>query len=473
MRLTYSLILSLLLSSCSGHKVSNVPVTSVVRVPSSSVDEENLNTSFDLMMNSENPEKEYFDYLSRLKSIFLRAEAQLVEFDEEVDQAVASASKINFEASRNYKKLMVMWRLSHKLEDKIIFHYLKLTEIAYNKNLPFKQRSLAKTILKRFKNKLDSKDPIEKISFDELKSDIALALRERRGISYKSFYAEVAPSENFDSDREKLSVLRKYREKMRVMGKKEQNENVALSRKIENESNELRFIDGAGRVPQSELKYFPSTGPSGNVMGLVFPKNVWALTYDDGPNPVHTPAIIKNLESLGVKATFFWLAQNVIRYQSVVDLVKEKEMVLANHSWSHPQLPKLGDESLRKEVVKSTEVESIAYGEQVKYFRCPYGAGNSVLRVRQLIADLGMIHVFWNVDTLDWQDKDPDSIFERAKKQMMANGHGVILFHDIHPQSVIASKKLVEWSQTLKGSDNQIRWVTIPEIVNEMNGEEK
>ena len=90
-----------------------------------------------------------------------------------------------------------------------------------------------------------------------------------------------------------------------------------------------------------------------------------------------------------------------------------------------------------------------------------------------MISDLGMIHVFWNVDTLDWQDKDPDSVVARAQKQMKAAGHGVILFHDIHPQSVIASKKLVEWSKTLKGTDAEIRWVTIPEIVDEMNGVQK
>ena len=84
-----------------------------------------------------------------------------------------------------------------------------------------------------------------------------------------------------------------------------------------------------------------------------------------------------------------------------------------------------------------------------------------------------MLHVFWNVDTLDWQDKDPASILARAKKQMQANGHGVILFHDIHPQSVEASKKLLEWSKTLKGTSDEIRWVTLPEIVDEMNGVNK
>lgn len=473
MRLFYSLVLCLFFSACAAPKLKNAAPVEVKRIPSSSVDEENLNTSFDLLMSSEDPEKEYFNYLNRLKSIFLRAEAQLVEFDAEVDKALANSSAVNFEESKSYKKLLVMRALGHRLEDKIIFHYVKLTEVAYNKSLPVEKRKLAKTILKNFKKKLDSKDFIEKITFDELKSHIALTIRERRGMMNKSFTAEVVPAKNFINDQEKLKVLRKYREKLRVMGKKEQVEDDELNQKIEKETNELQFSDDSGRAPQSELKYFPSTGTNGNIMGLVFPKNVWALTFDDGPNPVHTPAIIKNLESLEIKATFFWLAQNVIRYQGVVDLVKEKEMALANHSWSHPQLPKLGEDDLKKEVIKSTEVESIAYGEQVKYFRCPYGAGNSVLRIRQMIADLGMIHVFWNVDTLDWQDKDPDSILERTKKQMKANGRGVVLFHDIHPQSVIASKKLVEWSKSIEDSENQIRWVTIPEIVKELNGEKE
>ena len=67
----------------------------------------------------------------------------------------------------------------------------------------------------------------------------------------------------------------------------------------------------------------------------------------------------------------------------------------------------------------------------------------SVTAVRQDIANAGMVHVFWNVDTLDWQDKNPQSILARTLKQMSAYKGGVILFHDIHSQSVIASNLLM------------------------------
>lgn len=477
MRLSYPLIFSLFLSSCASYKTpmveKKVPLAPTEREPSSSENEENLKMAFQTLMNAENPEKEFVGYLSRLKSIFMRTETYLAEYDQELDQALATSTPITFETSKSYKKLIVMWGLNHRLHDKMIYHYVKLTDMVYDKTLSAATRKMAKLILRQFKAKLDSKDPMEKIIFDDLKSNIAQSLRERNGLSNKSLNSADLPANNFKNAGEQISLLRQYREKMRSIGKAELESNDELSQKIESDSNKLQLINSEGREPQSELKFFSSTGPSGNVMGLVFPKNVWALTYDDGPNPTHTPAILKNLEELGIKATFFWLAENVIRYQSVVDLVKEKGMPRENHSWTHPQLPKLDADGLQKEIVKSTEVEQKAYGEKIRFFRCPYGAGNSVPRIRQMIADLDMIHVFWNVDTLDWQDKDPDSIVERAKKQMQSAGHGVILFHDIHPQSVIASKKLVQYTKTLAGTENAVRWVTIPEIVDEMNGVQK
>lgn len=476
MRKTYPLVLSLLLSSCAGFKgPSQMPKAE--RQPSSFDGEVDYNKNFEIMMNSQNPEKEFGDYLSRTKSIYVRAEASLSDFDHELDEAVASNNPVVYENSKNYKKLMVMWDLGHRLEDKIIFNYLKLSDVAHDKSLPEEKRAMAKNVLFKFKAKLESNDPMEKITYDGLRSKIAAAIKERRGIT-KSFEKGNAqnsevPANVFKNESEKLSVLRQYREKMREMGRAEHESNDELTQRIESDTEKFQLLEASGRDPQSENKLFPSPGPNGNILGTHFPKNVWALTYDDGPNPNYTPQVLKNLEELGIKATFFWLAQNVIRNQNIVDLAGKKGMPRENHSWSHPQLPKLSAERLQKEIVQATQVETKAYGEKIRFFRCPYGAGNSVPRIRQMIANQEMIHVYWNVDTLDWQDKDPDSIVARAQKQMKANGHGVVLFHDVHPQSVIASKKLVEWSKTFKGTENEIRWVTLPEIVDEMNGVKK
>ncbi|MGZ3807405.1 MAG: polysaccharide deacetylase family protein [Bacteriovorax sp.] len=478
--LAYPLALCLFISSCATHRpengaaaVANSEYAPSDRAPSSSEKLENLEDAFDIVMKSADPEKEFSDYLGRMKSIYVRAEAYVVDFDRELDESVASSSKLDLNKSATYKKLMVMWGLRERMQDKLIFFYLKLADIVRDKTNDASKREMAKKILRSFNKKLVSSIPVEQFAFDNFKAELAATIKERRAMLKSASSSEGIPAPSFKDESEKLQALRINRNKFREMGRSELNYNDELNQTIDKEADQLQLVDSKVREPQSELKFYPSTGPNGNVMGLIFPKNVWALTYDDGPNPVHTPAILKNLEDLGIKATFFWLAGNVVRYQSVVDMVKEKGMVRANHSWSHPQLPKLDAAGLQKEIVQSTQVETKSYGEKIKFFRCPYGAGNSVPRIRQMIADLDMIHVFWNVDTLDWQDKDPDSILARAKKQMQAAGHGVILFHDIHPQSVIASRKLVEWSKTLKGTANEIRWVTLPEIVDEMNGVKK
>ena len=86
-----------------------------------------------------------------------------------------------------------------------------------------------------------------------------------------------------------------------------------------------------------------------------------------------------------------------------------------------------------------------------------------------------MVHVGWNVDSLDWADKDPNSIREKTIKQIKQLSHGVILFHDIHPQSVIASEMIMTYFQELQKTnpEKEIRLVTIPEITDEMNGGKK
>ncbi len=466
-----SLAVLLSLASCSHEYTTSTNFTQE-RTPSSSFEEENLKNTFSKIYGSENAETEFIKYLDRIKSIYLRSELYLRNFDQEIDKAILNNESINFEESNSYKKLIVMRGLKNRMIDKFTYFYLMLTDMSYDKTRPAAEMKLAKKILTSLKKTIDKKDPVEKLALEDLRTHIADALKKRRGVRNKSLYNSELPLPAFKNDAEHLSLLRSSRLTFQKMGELEDLQNNELGHEINVEVEKVKLVDEQGREPQSNKKiFYPSTGTNGNVMGLVFPKGTWALTYDDGPHNIHTLNIAKNLEELEVKATFFWLAQNVIMYPNIVLAIKEKGHTLANHSWSHQQLTKLSDEGLQKEINKSTEVESKAYGTPVEFFRCPYGAGNSVVRIRQRIADLNLIHVFWNVDSLDWQDKDPDSVFNRSKKQMEANGRGVVLFHDIHSQSVIASKKLVEWTKSFKGTEKEMRWVTLPQIVKEMNGE--
>lgn len=196
-----------------------------------------------------------------------------------------------------------------------------------------------------------------------------------------------------------------------------------------------------GRSTSSDI-IFPAVGAAGNITGNGFPANTWSITYDDGPGGKTSPTVLQNLQNHGYKATFFMLAQQVKALPTISKSIADAGMDIACHSFSHPQVPKLGPQGRQHEIAEAKQVIEKQLGKTVKLFRLPYGAGVSVAAVRQMIADNNMIHVFWNVDTLDWQDKNPQSILARALKQMSAHKGGVILFHDIHPQSVIASNLL-------------------------------
>lgn len=215
------------------------------------------------------------------------------------------------------------------------------------------------------------------------------------------------------------------------------------------------------RKPQA---HSPSTGAHGNMNGSNFPRNTWALTFDDGPS-AHTLPIVANLKDHGIKATFFWLARMVTakgasRY---VSAAKAAGMDLNNHSYTHANLANLGAAGLQREIAASTAVETQAYGTRPRFFRCPYGSGVSTGRVRAMIADQQMIHVFWNVDSLDWQDHNVGSIVRRVQNQMANEGRGIILFHDIHARSVVASNIIM-------GDLAKKRAVTMTQITNELNG---
>jgi peptidoglycan/xylan/chitin deacetylase (PgdA/CDA1 family) len=210
---------------------------------------------------------------------------------------------------------------------------------------------------------------------------------------------------------------------------------------------------------ETDIKYFvktlyttckthcPSAETKGNITGRTFPKGTWVLTYDDGPKDSRSRAILDHLNDHGMKGTFFWLTK-ALKSTSGKNLGKEvldEGHELANHSETHADLSK-SSADLNREISKTQSFFAKEFGHTPKFFRLPYGAGaKNGSAARKKIAAEKMIHIFWNVDTLDWKDKVPSSIFQRAKKQMLIEGRGVVLFHDIHSQSVSASNMLVDW----------------------------
>ncbi len=178
-----------------------------------------------------------------------------------------------------------------------------------------------------------------------------------------------------------------------------------------------------------------------NTTGSDFGANKWVLTFDDGPHKDNTLYIAKLLKDEGVKGDFFWLSKLVKTYPSIAKSIYDDGFGIASHSIDHSNLPKLSAAKIKDQVSGSRDViekqlhDKGATGYRMKDFRCPYGAcwAPKSKAVQQAIKDAGLRHVYWTVDTMDWQDKNTQSVLARTLKQMKAAGRGVILFHDIHP----------------------------------------
>ncbi|MFF7312105.1 polysaccharide deacetylase family protein [Streptomyces sp. NPDC008137] len=150
------------------------------------------------------------------------------------------------------------------------------------------------------------------------------------------------------------------------------------------------------------------------------------LTFDDGPDPRYTPAVLDTLAKYDVRAMFFVCGGMVADNRELLARMAEEGHVVGNHTWSHPLLTRLTRRGIRSEMERTCDVIEDAYGERPEWFRAPYGAWNRT--AFRLGAELGMESLAWTVDTLDWTTPGTRSIVRRVE-----NGAApgvVVLSHD-------------------------------------------
>ncbi|MGA9522302.1 MAG: polysaccharide deacetylase family protein [Myxococcaceae bacterium] len=202
-----------------------------------------------------------------------------------------------------------------------------------------------------------------------------------------------------------------------------------------------KALQGAEPQPPPAPKP-PPTQPDSVLRGLFYSDKFVgraALTFDDGPHPVNTPKVLDILKQFNVKATFFVTGQNAEKYPELVKRIVKEGHTLGNHSWDHKDLATLNSAQVKTDLarVQTAVDKALGHHYELEQFRPPYGSMDAeVKEVARKNADAA---VLWNVDSNDWRYKNDDkkilaNVFEGASS-IYARG-GVILFHDIHPQTV-------------------------------------
>ena len=150
------------------------------------------------------------------------------------------------------------------------------------------------------------------------------------------------------------------------------------------------------------------------------------LTFDDGPHPTATPAVLNILRERNIQATFFFLGQNVQQYPDIARQVATEGHDIGNHSYSHTNLLFKDEAFIQKEIIQTEEILESNLGKRTRYFRPPYGYFN--LTILNVLKEIGSTCVLWNIDSKDYRSKR-QSDMERRVVPHTSNG-SIFLFHD-------------------------------------------
>lgn len=220
-----------------------------------------------------------------------------------------------------------------------------------------------------------------------------------------------------------------------------------LLRQVQTDNNVLHqeLTRGSKHAADKKDQLKPSRPKT--IWGNALPEKTVVLTFDDGPHANRTGEILDLLKKYGVKGYFFSVGKNLGNLdkkgevhlgdnKSVSSRVVKEGHILANHSYSHPVLTKLDSKGRKQELESTNALLKAVAKTRTALFRPPYGSKD--MDLEKLVMQEGLISVMWNVDSLDWADPIPESIADRVLRQVEENKGGILLFHDIHTQTIKA-----------------------------------
>jgi peptidoglycan/xylan/chitin deacetylase (PgdA/CDA1 family) len=171
------------------------------------------------------------------------------------------------------------------------------------------------------------------------------------------------------------------------------------------------------------------------------------LTFDDGPWPGNTPAVLKTLTDECLKATFFEIGKHATWHPEITKQVIEADMTVGTHTWSHKDLarnPYARDIEQAKQEIEmgiSAVHMAAAGGKVAPFFRFP-----DLQHPPQLMSYLAErnIAVFsTDIDSRDFKLHKPEEVIKSVMSQLEKHGKGIILMHDFHRNTAEALPELI------------------------------
>lgn len=208
----------------------------------------------------------------------------------------------------------------------------------------------------------------------------------------------------------------------------------------------------------------PATGPNTTspppaLVQVTTTRPEMAFTFDDGPLPGSTPAVLRQLTAHHAHATFFLIGEEASRYPDLVRAEVAQGEDVENHGERHLNMAQMSEAGLFKVIGNGAKTIERLTGQRPVLLRPPFGS--YTLMTRKVAQALGERVVLWSVDTRDWTNPGADLIFRSVERRI---GPGeIVLFHDggaDRSQTVAALRRL--WPiLTARG----LKVVTVPKLL--------
>jgi peptidoglycan-N-acetylglucosamine deacetylase len=152
-----------------------------------------------------------------------------------------------------------------------------------------------------------------------------------------------------------------------------------------------------------------------------------ALTFDDGPHPDGTPAVLETLRDAGAPATFFLVGEQVARHPGLASEVAAAGHEIALHCQRHRNLLRLAPWQVRDDLARAEDVIAGATGRAPRLYRPPYGVltGAALAIARRH----GWEPVLWSRWGRDWRARASATSVAADAAAGLAGGE-ILLLHD-------------------------------------------
>ncbi|CAN0519774.1 unnamed protein product [Laminaria digitata] len=157
-----------------------------------------------------------------------------------------------------------------------------------------------------------------------------------------------------------------------------------------------------------------------------------ALTFDDGPDPQVTPAVLEALAAAGARATFFVIGRNLRAHPELGRQIVAAGHELANHSDAHPRTLNLrGTQTMQAEISRGAEAVQAMTGQPARLYRPPIGLKSPPLA--RVARRLGLQVVMWSCHARDTGSASAAQIAARVLGRVRPGD--IVLLHDGHDRA--------------------------------------